>query len=186
MLNGKYPLLLIEMNLIPIPIYIDENVFKIALKNEDKAVTMNTTKTGQFTNQMIDQNTLQLTFTVAKESQYGVIVISLLDKLYTIIGNLYKKYKKTDGATDSLMSKVQNWLSGINYTVSYYSETESIDNAYISSFTKVTAAGSSETTINLTLEKKAPETPEEKALDTRMDLSGYSTKIGTREITKGA
>ena len=183
MLNGKYPLLLIELNKVPIPIYIDETVFKIALRNEDKAVTLDTSKVGKFTNQMIAQNTLQLTFSVSKESQYGVVVVSLLDKLYTMIGNLHDKYKTSQEQgglwnNSSTISGIQSQLAGLEYSVSYYSETDTISDAVISAYTKISEAGSTETTVNLTLEKKAPSS-------SGLDLTGTSSNYGSIIINKG-
>ena len=185
MLNGKYPLLLINLGLIPIPIYIDENVFKIALRGEDKAVSLSTTKTGNFTHQTIGQNTLQLSFSVAKESQYGIIIISLLDKLYSIISNLYSKYVTSEGDSENKSNSISSFINSLGqgtldtlYSVDYYSETETISDAVITSFTKITEAGSSEITITLTLEKKP------KSIG-GLSLENASSSIGQIVIGKG-
>lgn len=188
MLNGKCPLLLIELNSIPIPIYIDENVFKISADSEDKAVTLNTSKTGSLTSQIIAQNTLQLSFTVSRESQYGVIIVSLLDKLYTMIGTIHDKYITSSNSEDtsgslwnfsSILSGIGSQLSNINYKVSYFSETDTISDAVISSYTKISEKGTSEIKVTLTLEKKAPETG-------KLDFTESSNKIGIITLNRGA
>lgn len=182
MLNGKCPLLLIELNNIPIPIYIDENVFKISADSEDKAVTLNTSKTGSLTSQIIAQNTLQLSFTVSRESQYGVIIVSLLDKLYTMIGTIHDKYVTSSDSSwnfSSILSEIGSQLLNINYTVSYFSETDTISDAVISSYTKISEKGTSEIKVTLTLEKKAPEAG-------KLDFTESSNKIGIITLNRGA
>ena len=81
MINGKYPLLIIEIENFPVPFYLDEDIFKIAVQGEDSSIGLSTTKTGSETTQVVDQNSLVLNFKASKESQYTTILISLLTKL---------------------------------------------------------------------------------------------------------
>lgn len=169
MLNGKYPLLLVEIEGLPVPFYLDENIFKIAVQGEDGSIGLSTQKTGSETTQVIDQNSLVLNFKASKESQYTVILISLLSKLYNMIANWFNYNKYSTGV---LMEK----LAKIDYSISYYSDTDSITNAVITNFTKVSEVSSNTIDISLTLEKKI------ETINKTVDLTGVSEKIGTVKV----
>ena len=169
MLNGKYPLLVIEIGSLPVPFYLDENIFKIAVQGEDGSIGLSTQKTGSETTQVIDQNSLVLNFKASKESQYTVILVSLLAKIYNIIANWFDFNKYSTRALTEKLAK-------FNYSISYYSDTDSITNAVITNFTKVSEVSSNTIDISLTLEKKIETT------NKIVDLTGVSEKIGTEKV----
>lgn len=169
MINGKYPLLIIEIENFPVPFYLDENIFKIAVQGEDSSIGLSTTKTGSETTQVVDQNSLVLNFKASKESQYTTILISLLTKLYNMIANAFdfNKYSIENLSQD---------LKKINYSISYFSETDSITDAVITNFTKTSEVSSNIIDISITLEKKIS------TISKTVDLTGVSEKIGTEII----
>lgn len=169
MINGKYPLLIIEIANFPVPFYLDENIFKIAVQGEDSSIGLSTTKTGSETTQVVDQNSLVLNFKASKESQYTTILISLLTKLYDMIANALEYNKYTVG---TLLKDLQFK----NYSISYFSDTDSITNAVITNFTKTSEASSNTIDISITLEKKIS------TISKIVDLTGVSDKIGTETI----
>lgn len=170
MINGKYPLLLIEINNIPIPFYLDETIFKIAVQGEDSSISLSTTKTGSKTTQIIDNSSLVLNFKASKSSQYTVILLSLITKIYNIFGNAFNFYKYSDYLSDE--------ASKIDYSISYFSDTDSITDAVITSFTKVSDITNNTVNISITLEKKVS------SVNKSVDLTGTSSSIGTQTITK--
>lgn len=169
MINGKYPLLIIEIENFPVPFYLDENIFKIAVQGEDSSIGLSTTKTGSETTQVVDQNSLVLNFKASKESQYTIILISLLTKLYNMIANAFdfNKYSIENLSQD---------LKKINYSISYFSDTDSITDAVITNFTKTSEVSSNIIDISITLEKKIS------TISKTVDLTGVSEKIGTETI----
>lgn len=169
MINGKYPLLIIEIENFPVPFYLDENIFKIAVQGEDSSIGLSTTKTGSETTQVVDQNSLVLNFKASKESQYTTILISLLTKLYNMIANTFdfNKYSIENLSQD---------LKKINYSISYFSDTDSITDAVITNFTKTSEVSSNIIDISITLEKKIS------TISKTVDLTGVSEKIGTETI----
>lgn len=169
MINGKYPLLIIEIENFSVPFYLDENIFKIAVQGEDGSIGLSTTKTGSETTQVVDQNSLVLNFKASKESQYTIILISLLTKLYNMIANAFdfNKYSIENLSQD---------LKGINYSISYFSDTDSITDAVITNFTKTSEVSSNIIDISITLEKKIS------TINKTVDLTGVSKKIGTETI----
>lgn len=169
MLNGKYPLLIIEIEGFPVPFYLDENIFKIAVQGEDGSIGLSTQKTGSETTQVVDQNSLVLNFKASKESQYTVILVSLLTKLYNMIANWFSFNKYSTGALTEELAK-------IDYSISYYSDTDSITNAVITNFTKTSEVSSNTIDISLTLEKKI------ETINKTVDLTGVSEKIGTEKV----
>lgn len=169
MINGKYPLLIIEIANFPVPFYLDENIFKIAVQGEDSSIGLSTTKTGSETIQVVDQNSLVLNFKASKESQYTTILISLLTKLYDMIANALEYNKYT---VETLLKDLQFK----EYSISYFSDTDSITNAVITNFTKVSEVSSNTIDISLTLEKKI------ETLSKTVDLTGVSEKIGTVKV----
>lgn len=169
MINGKYPLLIIEIENFPVPFYLDENIFKIAVQGEDSSIGLSTTKTGSETTQVVDQNSLVLNFKASKESQYTIILISLLTKLYNMIANAF------DFNEYSIENLSQD-LKKINYSISYFSDTDSITDAVITNFTKTSEVSSNIIDISITLEKKIS------TISKTVDLTGVSEKIGTETI----
>lgn len=169
MINGKYPLLIIEIANFPVPFYLDENIFKIAVQGEDSSIGLSTTKTGSETTQVVDQNSLVLNFKASKESQYTTILISLLTKLYDMIANALEYNKYT---VDTLLKNLQFK----DYSISYFSDTDSITNAVITNFTKTSEVSSNTIDISITLEKKIS------TISKSVDLTGVSDKIGTETI----
>lgn len=169
MINGKYPLLIIEIANFPVPFYLDENIFKIAVQGEDSSIGLATTKTGSETTQVVDQNSLVLNFKASKESQYTTILISLLTKLYDMIANALEYNKYT---VDTLLKNLQFK----DYSISYFSDTDSITNAVITNFTKTSEVSSNTIDISITLEKKIS------TISKSVDLTGVSDKIGTETI----
>jgi hypothetical protein len=169
MINGKYPLLIIEIANFPVPFYLDENIFKIAVQGEDSSIGLLTTKTGSETTQVVDQNSLVLNFKASKESQYTTILISLLTKLYDMIANALEYNKYT---VDTLLKNLQFK----DYSISYFSDTDSITNAVITNFTKTSEVSSNTIDISITLEKKIS------TISKSVDLTGVSDKIGTETI----
>lgn len=169
MLNGKYPLLIIEIENYPVPFYLDENIFKIAVQGEDGSIGLSTQKTGSQTTQVVDQNSLVLNFKASKESQYTTVLISLLTKLYDMIANAYN-------FNEYSVEKLTQDLKKINYSINYFSDTDSITDAVITNFTKTSEVSSNTIDISLTLEKKIA-TPTKS-----VDLTGVSEKIGTEII----
>lgn len=169
MINGKYPLLIIEIENFPVPFYLDEDIFKIAVQGEDSSIGLSTTKTGSETTQVVDQNSLVLNFKASKESQYTTILISLLTKLYNMIANAFdfNKYSIENLSQD---------LKKINYSISYFSDTDSITDAVITNFTKTSEVSSNIIDISITLEKKIS------TISKTVDLTGVSEKIGTETI----
>lgn len=169
MLNGKYPLLIIEIENYPVPFYLDENIFKIAVQGEDGSIGLSTQKTGSQTTQVVDQNSLVLNFKASKESQYTTILISLLTKLYDMIANAYDF---NEYSVETLIKDIKK----IDYSINYFSDTDSITDAVITNFTKTSEVSSNTIDISLTLEKKIA-TPTKS-----VDLTGVSEKIGTETI----
>ena len=169
MLNGKYPLLIIEIENYPVPFYLDENIFKIAVQGEDGSIGLSTQKTGSQTTQVVDQNSLVLNFKASKESQYTVVLISLLTKLYDMLANAFDF---NEYSTETLTNEIKK----IDYSINYFSDTDSITDAVITNFTKTSEVSSNTIDISLTLEKKIA-TPTKS-----VDLTGVSEKIGTETI----
>ena len=169
MLNGKYPLLIIEIENYPVPFYLDENIFKIAVQGEDGSIGLSTQKTGSQTTQVVDQNSLVLNFKASKESQYTVVLISLLTKLYDMLAN---SFDFNEYSTETLTNEIKK----IDYSINYFSDTDSITDAVITNFTKTSEVSSNTIDISLTLEKKIA-TPTKS-----VDLTGVSEKIGTETI----
>ena len=169
MLNGKYPLLIIEIENYPVPFYLDENIFKIAVQGEDGSIGLSTQKTGSQTTQVVDQNSLVLNFKASKESQYTVVLISLLTKLYDMLAN---SFDFNEYSTETLTNEIKK----IDYSINYFSDTGSITDAVITNFTKTSEVSSNTIDISLTLEKKIA-TPTKS-----VDLTGVSEKIGTETI----
>ena len=181
MLNGKYPLLLIEIEKVAFPIYLDENVFEIAVQGEDKSIGLTTTKTGTTTTQTVSQNVLNVNLVVSKNSQYGTILFSLLDKIYTSTANIYSKWDNAETFTSksSLISGIGTQVSGLEYSISYYSDTDSITDAVMTNYTKTSEVGSTNINISLTLEKKPP------VVSDQISVKGESTKLGKFDVKKG-
>ncbi len=169
MINGKYPLLIIEIENYPVPFYLDENIFKIAVQGEDGSIGLSTQKTGSETTQVVDQNSLVLNFKASKESQYTTVLISLLTKLYDMIANTFDF---NEYSVETLIKDIKK----IDYSISYFSDTDSITDAVITNFTKTSEVSSNVIDISLTLEKRIA-TPNKS-----VDLTGVSEKIGTETI----
>lgn len=167
MINGKYPLLIIEIENYPIPFYLDENTFKISVQGEDSSLGLSTTKTGGKTMQVVDQNSLVLNFKASKSSQYTIILLSLLTKLYDTIANFFDF---NEYSSEALTEKIK----GIDYQLSYFSDTDSITNAVITNFSKTSEVSSDTIDISITLEKKVSKTSKS------VDLTGTSSSIGTQ------
>ena len=183
MLNGKYPLLVITIEKISFPIYLDENVFKIAIRGEDTSIGFSTTKIGTTINQTIAQNVFNINIIASKNSQYGQILFSLLDKIWTSVANLYNiatNWSLNITNAPSLTSLIGSGLSHLEYSMSYYSDTDSITDAVITNYTKTSEAGNSNINISLTLEKKPA------VVSDQISVKGVSTKLGEYDIKKGA
>ena len=169
MLNGKYPLLIIEIENYPVPFYLDENIFKIAVQGEDGSIGLSTTKTGSETTQVVDQNSLVLKLKASKACQYTTILISLLTKLYNMIANAFDF---NEYSVETLTKDIKK----IDYSISYFSDTDSITDAVITNFTKTSEVSSNIIDISITLEKKIS------TISKTIDLTGVSEKIGTETI----